>query len=78
MDGNVSVEMNETKKLRDTTAVIALLAETFPKCFSVYQGAPPPAEAQDPSRYPGSPRRCHHARRVSTRHLVLTARTKST
>jgi sRNA-binding protein len=38
MDGNVSVEMNETKKLRDTTAVIALLAETFPKCFSVYEG----------------------------------------
>jgi hypothetical protein len=37
MDGNVSVEMTETKKLRDTTvtAVIALLAETFPKCFSV-------------------------------------------
>jgi len=32
--------MNEANKLRDTTvaAVIALLAETFPKCFSVYQG----------------------------------------
>jgi ProP effector len=31
--------MGETKKLRDTTAaaVIALLAENFPKCFSVYQ-----------------------------------------
>ena len=30
----------ETKKRRDTTvaAVITLLAETFPKCFSVYQG----------------------------------------
>jgi len=32
-------KMNEANKLRDTTvaAVIALLAETFPKCFSVYQ-----------------------------------------
>jgi ProP effector len=32
--------MNEANKLRDTTvaAVIALLAEMFPKCFSVYQG----------------------------------------
>jgi ProP effector len=32
--------MNETKKLRDTTvsAVIALLAERYPKCFSVYHG----------------------------------------
>jgi len=32
--------MNEANKLRNTTvaAVIALLAETFPKCFSVYQG----------------------------------------
>jgi sRNA-binding protein len=32
--------MNEANKLRVTTvaAVIALLAETFPKCFSVYQG----------------------------------------
>jgi len=32
--------MNETKKLQDlnVTAVIALLAETFPKCFSVYEG----------------------------------------
>lgn len=32
--------MSETGKLRDTTvaAVIALLAETFPKCFSVYEG----------------------------------------
>src|SRR5262245_44585986 len=31
---------SEAKKLRDTTvaALIALLAETFPKCFSVYQG----------------------------------------
>src|SRR5262249_40240913 len=32
--------MNEANKLRNTTvaAVIALLAETFPKCFSVYEG----------------------------------------
>jgi ProP effector len=32
--------MNETKKSRDTTvtAVITLLAEAFPKCFSVYEG----------------------------------------
>jgi sRNA-binding protein len=32
--------MNETKKSRDTTvaAVIALLAELFPECFSVYEG----------------------------------------
>jgi ProP effector len=32
--------MNETKKLRDATAaaVITLLAELYPKCFSVYQG----------------------------------------
>jgi ProP effector len=31
---------NGTKKPRDTTvaAVIALLAETFPRCFSVYEG----------------------------------------
>src|SRR5262245_45202481 len=40
MDGSVSVEMNGRKKLRDATvaAVIALLAETFPQCFSVYEG----------------------------------------
>jgi sRNA-binding protein len=40
MDGNVSVEMNDTKKRRDTTiaTVIALLAELYPKGFSVYQG----------------------------------------
>jgi ProP effector len=40
MDGNVSAEMNTTKKVRDTTvaAVIALLAELYPKCFSVYEG----------------------------------------
>jgi sRNA-binding protein len=38
MDGNASV--NGMKKRRDTTAaaVISLLAETWPKCFSVYQG----------------------------------------
>src|SRR5262245_45967863 len=31
---------SETKKLRDTAvaAVIALLAERYPKCFSVYEG----------------------------------------
>ena len=33
-------EMNEANKLRNTTvaAVIALLAELYPKCFSVYEG----------------------------------------
>jgi ProQ/FINO family len=39
-DGSVSVEVNsKTKRLQDTTvmAVIALLAELYPKCFSVYQ-----------------------------------------
>src|SRR5215813_13806724 len=32
--------MTEARKLRDTTvaAVITLLAETFPRCFSVWQG----------------------------------------
>jgi ProP effector len=31
--------MNETKKLRETAAaVITLLAERYPKCFSVYEG----------------------------------------
>jgi sRNA-binding protein len=40
MGGNVSAQMNTGKKVRDTTvaAVIALLAETFPQCFSVYEG----------------------------------------
>jgi ProP effector len=34
------MEMNRAKKPRDTSAaaVIALLAETWPKCFSVWQG----------------------------------------
>jgi len=37
--GRKQAKMNEAKKSRDTTvaAVIVLLAETFPKCFSVYQ-----------------------------------------
>jgi len=30
------MEMNATKKRQDATAVIELLAETFPRCFAVY------------------------------------------
>src|SRR5262249_42747868 len=45
---------------RDRTA-----GRNFSKVLLGLSAAPPPAEAQDPSRYPGSPRRRHHAARAA-------------